>query len=112
MRTADTRKLTQKDVAQFLGVDRSTYNKYETGDSEPTFDTICRLADFFDVSVEYLMGRSPIKKAPTSEEVNALTPKQREIIDMMERMTSQQQDELLRQAQYQLWLAQQDRSDS
>lgn len=70
MRTTDPRKLTQKDVALFLGVDRSTYNKYETGDSEPNFDTICRLADFFDVSVEYLMGRTNIKKTPISKETD------------------------------------------
>lgn len=73
MRTTDPRKLTQKDVALFLGVDRSTYNKYETGDSEPNFDTICRLADFFDVSVEYLMGRSGAKKAPAHHEADAET---------------------------------------
>lgn len=64
VRDSDPRKLTQKQVAAFLGVDRSTYNKYETGDSEPNFDTICRLADFFDVSVEFLMGRSGAKKTP------------------------------------------------
>lgn len=73
MRTTDPRKLTQKDVALFLGVDRSTYNKYETGDSEPNFDTICRLADFFDVSVEYLMGRPGAKKAPAHHEADAET---------------------------------------
>lgn len=73
VRTTDPRKLTQKDVALFLGVDRSTYNKYETGDSEPNFDTICRLADFFDVSVEYLMGRPGAKKAPAHHEADAET---------------------------------------
>lgn len=73
MRTTDPRKLTQKDVALFLGVDRSTYNKYETGDSEPNFDTICRLSDFFDVSVEYLMGRPGAKKAPAHHEADAET---------------------------------------
>lgn len=52
------RKLTQKTVADFLGVDRTTYSKYETGASEPTFDTIRRLADYFGVSVEFLMGNN------------------------------------------------------
>ena len=61
VRKSDPRKLTQKDVADFLGADRSTYAKYETGDSEPNFDTLSRLADFFGVSIEYLMGRTNIK---------------------------------------------------
>ena len=73
MRTSDPRKPTQKDVALFLGVDRSTYNKYETGDSEPNFDTICRLSDFFNVSVEYLMGRPGAKKAPAQKRADADT---------------------------------------
>ncbi len=66
VRKADFRHLTQKDVADFLGVDRTTYGKYETGDSEPTFDTICKLADFFNVSVEYLMGRSSTSSLSSS----------------------------------------------
>lgn len=73
VRTTDSRKLTQKDIALILGIDRSTYAKYETGDSEPNFDTICRLADFFDVSVEYLMGRPGAKKAPAHHEADAET---------------------------------------
>lgn len=68
VRKSDSRKLTQQDIADWLGIERSTYGKYETGDSEPNFDTICRLADFFDVSVEYLMGRTNIKKTPTPED--------------------------------------------
>lgn len=62
VRKSDPRKLTQKDVADFLGADRSTYAKYETGDSEPNFDTLSRLSDFFGVSIEYLMGRSSTKR--------------------------------------------------
>lgn len=50
------KKLTQKDVAEFLGVDRTTYVKYETGASEPNFETLQRLATFFGVSTDYLLG--------------------------------------------------------
>lgn len=73
VRLADPRHLTQKDVADWLGVERTTYGKYEQGNSEPTFDTLCRLADFFNVSVEYLMGRPGAKKAPAHHEADAET---------------------------------------
>lgn len=73
VRKSDPRKLTQQDLADWLGIERSTYGKYETGDSEPNFDTICRLSDFFDVSVEYLMGRPGAKKAPAHHEADAET---------------------------------------
>lgn len=102
-RANDPRKPTQKEVALFLGVDRSTYNKYETGDSEPNFDTICRLSDYFSVPVEYLMGRTNKKTPPTPDGVSGLSPKKLKILEMMDQMTPAQQDEMVRQAEYQLW---------
>ena len=73
VRKSDPRKLTQQDIADWLGIERSTYGKYETGDSEPNFDTICRLSDFCNVSVEYLMGRPGAKKAPAQNRADADT---------------------------------------
>lgn len=73
VRKSDPRKLTQQDLADWLGIERSTYGKYETGHSEPTFDTLCRLADFFNVSVEYLMGRPNAKKTPAHQEAGGDT---------------------------------------
>ena len=55
LRTAQ--KLTQQQMADYLGVDRTTYVKYETDKSEPTFDTLQKLADYFGVTVDFLMGR-------------------------------------------------------
>ncbi|HBM79340.1 MAG: helix-turn-helix domain-containing protein [Clostridiales bacterium] len=52
----------QKDIAQALGIERSTYTKYETGKSEPDFEMVKKLADFFKVSVDYLLGRDEAKK--------------------------------------------------
>ena len=49
--------LYQKDVATFLGVDRTTYVKYENGVCEPDNDTLVKLAELFNVSVDYLLGR-------------------------------------------------------
>ena len=49
-------KKTQKEVADFLGIERSTYAKYENGSSEPTFDTLRRLAEYFGASSDELMG--------------------------------------------------------
>jgi transcriptional regulator with XRE-family HTH domain len=58
--------LTQSEVAEAMGLDRSTYGKYETGDSIPDLDKLSWLAAYFDVSTDYLLGRSNIKK-PASE---------------------------------------------
>ena len=47
----------QKDVAQRLGIDRTTYAKYESGASEPNHETLLKLSELFDVSADYLLGR-------------------------------------------------------
>lgn len=48
--------LTQLDVSRLLGVERSTYVKYERGNSDPSTATLIRLADYFGVTVDYLIG--------------------------------------------------------
>ena len=49
------RKLLQKDVATAINVGRSTYVKYENGDSEPSMKILIQLANYFDVTVDYLL---------------------------------------------------------
>jgi repressor LexA len=52
------KKVTQQDMANFLGVARSTYTQYETGASQPDNDTIVRLANYFGVSTDHLLGNT------------------------------------------------------
>ena len=49
------KKMTQGQVADALGLQRSTYTKYETGRSEPTLNTVCKLAALFSVTVDELL---------------------------------------------------------
>ena len=53
------RKLTQDDAARLLGLHRSTYAYYEKGKTEPSASVLLKLADFFQVSAEYLMRGGP-----------------------------------------------------
>lgn len=57
----DDKGLTQADVAKVLGVSRTTYTQYETGKSEPDLATVNRLAEFFNVSVDWLLGRTTVR---------------------------------------------------
>lgn len=51
------KKLSQIKFAEKFGVGRSTIAMWETGDREPDVETIQKLADFFDTSTDYLLGR-------------------------------------------------------
>ena len=50
-------RMTQRDVAARLGVSQPSYIRYENGTSEPTIENLIKLADLFDVSLDYLCGR-------------------------------------------------------
>lgn len=52
------RELSQKDVATQLGVSTRAYSHYEIGDRDPSIELLKTLCDFFDVSADYLIGRT------------------------------------------------------
>lgn len=86
----------QQSFADAFGVAQSTVGGWEAGKREPNFQTLMRLADFFDTTVDHLLGRSgaahphELKTAPTalSDEERAIvsayrvaSPDDRAIID-------------------------------
>lgn len=50
--------LTQAELSQKLKISRSTIGMYETGAREPDFETLELIADFFNVDIDYLLGRT------------------------------------------------------
>lgn len=52
------KSLSQKDLADQIGISQSTIAKIEIGRNEATSNTIRKLADFFNVSADYLLGRT------------------------------------------------------
>ena len=52
------RGLTQSKVAAYLNIKQNTYSQYEIGVLNYPVDVLCQLADFYGVSVDYLLGRT------------------------------------------------------
>ena len=50
--------LSQREVGEAIGVNERNYRRYEAGDSDPAATKVVKLADFFEVSADYLLGRS------------------------------------------------------
>ena len=64
MRLRDMREdkdLTQQAVAAYLHVSQNTYSQYEIGTLNYSVDALVTLADFYGVSVDYLLGRTGVK---------------------------------------------------
>jgi transcriptional regulator with XRE-family HTH domain len=51
------RKLNQTDMADQIGFTRTAYARYEQGTGEPSIETLWQLADFFEMSIDELVGR-------------------------------------------------------
>lgn len=50
--------LTQREIAAKIALLESTYQSYEAGRTEPPIETLIKLADIFECSVDYLLGRA------------------------------------------------------
>lgn len=50
---------TQKDVADSIGCTATVYSRYEREEREPDIEMLCRLANYFQVSIEYLVENNP-----------------------------------------------------
>lgn len=100
------KKISQEDLAKALKVSRSTIAMWETDGSVPDIASLQALADFFNVSTDYLLGRED-KNSYSNKEKNELTPQEKEHLknyrqldaDAKARIDSQIEFELYKQAQ-------------
>ena len=69
------RKWSRKQVAEQLKIVERTYQRYENAERDPTASVLVELADLYDVSVDYLVGRTEDrneKASPLREDHNAI----------------------------------------
>ena len=83
----------QKEIAEMLGVAVSTYSQYETGKTIPSLHVLRKLADYYNVSLDYLVDR-------TSEDYLHLSEEEKELIYFYNNVTKTSQASLLREARY------------
>ena len=57
----ENKKLTQKDIAQILGVEPGTISKYESGMIEPNIESLKKLANTFEITVDELINKESNK---------------------------------------------------
>ena len=57
----EDRDLTQKQIAQMLGMSQTGYSKYETGENDIPTAVLIKLADFYQTTTDYLLGRTDKK---------------------------------------------------
>lgn len=58
----EDKDMTQQEIADILHVNRRTYSAYENGINSMTPETLCKIADFYNTSVDYLLDRTDEKE--------------------------------------------------
>lgn len=92
-----SRKLSQQELADYLKISKSSVNMYERGEREPGLDMIEAIADFFNVDLDYLMGKSniPLKYAfndvvrnKETEDMPLLSPNEKSLVKKYRQLDS------------------------
>ncbi len=78
----------QAEFAKVFGIPKNTYSHYECGINEPSIATLIRLADFFGVSVDYLLGHETAQIV----HLDSYTENQQKAITLMQKLND---DEML-----------------
>jgi transcriptional regulator with XRE-family HTH domain len=58
--TREDRDLTQQQIADMLGIQQTVYSRYERGYQTIPLEHLIKLADFYQTSTDYLLGRTPV----------------------------------------------------
>lgn len=83
--------LKQKDVYDALNMQKTTYTNYEQGKREIPFEVAIQIADFYQVSLDYLSGKTNDKKGLSK---NTLKEEEIEILDSFKQLSEKQKGEI------------------
>lgn len=78
--------LYQTDVCQATGIKLSSYKQYETNRATPDIDTLKKIANFYDVSLDYLCGR----ENKNLIFIDTLSPVKKELINIIKSLNDEQ----------------------
>jgi len=87
--------LTQEELAKYLHVNRATLANWETGRTTPDYEAVKHLADFFDVSIDYLFGRSDDPRFPDLSQVDDALKETPELLDFWRELKEREDLQLL-----------------
>lgn len=86
--------ITQRGLAEAIEVSQQSINKYENHNIEPDIATLIRIADFFETSVDYLIGCSNIRHKIELTHPYDLTQDEIWLIDRYKKLNAKQKDSI------------------
>ena len=84
--------ISQKALADAIGVSQQSVNKYENHNIEPDIETLIRIADFFETSVDYLIGQTSVRRKIEEIHIFELNDRESKVMEQYRSLTSKQKD--------------------
>lgn len=85
---------TQKQLADAIDVSQQSVNKYENHKIEPDIATLTKIADFFDTSIDYLVGRSELRRRIEPVTAYDLNDEEAALVDAYRRLDDAQKESI------------------
>ena len=82
--------ISQKALADAIGVSQQSVNKYENHNIEPDIETLIRIADFFETSVDYLIGHTSVRRKIEEVHIFELNERESKVMEQYRSLTSKQ----------------------
>ena len=82
--------ISQKQLAEAIGVSQQSINKYENHNIEPDIGTLIHIADYFDTSVDYLIGNTSIRRKVENVTAYELNAEESILVDRYRKLTKKQ----------------------
>ncbi len=86
--------ISQKQLADVISFSQQSINKYENHDIEPDIATLIKIADFFDTSVDYLIGHSEIRRKIEYVQFNDLNIEESKLISGYRKLSAKKKQSI------------------
>lgn len=86
--------ISQRVLGELVGVCQQAINKYENHGSEPSVDVLIALADYFNTSVDYLIGYSDVNRKNENYRPKDLNDEEQQVIDSYRKLTKKERESI------------------
>lgn len=104
----NSRNMKQAEIAKLLGIHRTTYNKYENGESSPSYEILKNIARLFNVSTDYLLEyeqpgteeKQSMTSVPPKNINESLSEEERKLLQIYSQLNQKGRNFLLKEADH------------
>ena len=87
--------ISQKTLAEAIGVSQQSVNKYENHNVEPDIRTLIAIADHFNTSVDYLIGHTDVRRKIETVQAHHLNSAERDMLDGYRKLNDNQKKSII-----------------